>query len=109
MQYARNMFVSQRQSRTCQSLLGKHGTYFYTLGFCATDPNVKGSRTEAYADMINRDRRRWEKADRDKDGRLSKEEFMDFLHPEDTEHMRDIVVMVSIMHSLCVCVGKALL
>ena len=83
--------VIARQAQDC----------FCILGFCATDPNVKGSRTEAYADMINRDRRRWEKADRDKDGRLSKEEFMDFLHPEDTEHMRDIVVMVSII--VCVC------
>ncbi|XP_076472167.1 calumenin-like isoform X2 [Babylonia areolata] len=60
------------------------------------DPNVKGSRTEAYADMINRDRRRWDKADKNRDGRLSKEEFMDFLHPEDAEHMRDIVVMETI-------------
>lgn len=57
------------------------------------DPNEKGSRTEAYAEMINRDRRRWKKADKDGDDRLSKEEFMDFLHPEDAEHMRDIVVM----------------
>ncbi|KAK7098370.1 calumenin-like isoform X2 [Littorina saxatilis] len=66
-----------------------------TFGY-EDDPNEKGSRTEAYADMINRDRRRWEQADKNKDGRLSKEEFMDFLHPEDAEHMREIVVMETI-------------
>ena len=62
--------------------------------FCLSDPNVKGSRTEAYKEMINRDRRRWQSADSNQDDKLSKEEFMDFLHPEDAEHMRDIVVMV---------------
>lgn len=66
-----------------------------TFGY-ADDPNVKGSRTEAYAEMINRDKRRWNTADKNQDGRLSKEEFMDFLHPEDAAHMRDIVVMETI-------------
>lgn len=75
-------------------LLGDEFILTYHLLFCV-DPNEKGSRTEAYAEMINRDRRRWKKADKDGDDRLSKEEFMDFLHPEDAEHMRDIVVMVS--------------
>nr|KAG5695437.1 hypothetical protein BaRGS_033562 [Batillaria attramentaria] len=66
-----------------------------TFGY-EDDPNVEGSRTEAYVEMINRDKRRWDKADKNRDGRLSKEEFMDFLHPEDAEHMRDIVVMETI-------------
>ena len=48
--------------------------------------------------MIKRDRRRWDRADNNKDGRLSKEEFLDFLHPEDAEHMREIVVLVSEMY-----------
>ena len=42
--------------------------------------------------MEERDRRRWDLADENKDGRLSKEEFSHFLHPEEAEHMRDIVV-----------------
>lgn len=42
--------------------------------------------------MINRDERRFKKADQDNDGYLSKDEFADFLHPEDAEHMRDVVV-----------------
>ena len=44
--------------------------------------------------MIERDQRRWKAADKDKDNKLSKEEFQDFLHPEEAEHMRDIVVEV---------------
>ena len=42
--------------------------------------------------MEDRDKRRWDLADENKDGRLSKEEFSHFLHPEEAEHMRDIVV-----------------
>ena len=44
--------------------------------------------------MILRDMRRWNESDTDKDGGLSKDEFVNFLHPEDADHMRDIVVMV---------------
>ncbi|XP_067654340.1 calumenin-B-like isoform X4 [Haliotis asinina] len=56
------------------------------------DEPEEGSPTYEYRDMIQRDRRRWDKADKDGDSKLSKEEFMDFLHPEDAEHMREIVV-----------------
>ena len=45
--------------------------------------------------MIERDHRRWKQADKDQDGKLSKEEFQDFLHPEEAEHMRGVVVDVS--------------
>jgi len=55
----------------------------------------------SYKEMMNRDKRRWEKADKDGDGFLTKEEFADFLHPEDAEHMRDIVIQVSCAY-LCV-------
>ena len=47
--------------------------------------------------MEERDRRRWDLADEDKDGNLQKTEFANFLHPEDVEHMRDIVVQVIIL------------
>jgi len=43
---------------------------------------------------ISRDKRRWDLADVDKNGRLTKEEFMYFLHPEEADHMKDIVVEV---------------
>ena len=42
--------------------------------------------------MKTRDRRRWERADVDKDDRLTKEELTSFLHPEEFEHMKDIMV-----------------
>ena len=45
--------------------------------------------------MIDKDKRKWDAADLDKDGKLSKEEFSAFIHPEETEHMKDIVVLVS--------------
>jgi len=46
----------------------------------------------SYQQMEARDNRRWLLADLDKDGELTKEEFQAFLHPEDADHMRDIVV-----------------
>jgi len=45
--------------------------------------------------MISRDKRRWAKADQDGDGLLTKAEFVDFLHPEEVEHMKDVVIDVS--------------
>lgn len=45
--------------------------------------------------MIDRDRRRWIRADFDGDGKITKEEFKNFLHPEEVEHMRSIVIDVS--------------
>ncbi|XP_059079403.1 calumenin-B-like [Tigriopus californicus] len=47
---------------------------------------------QTYKKMEDRDRRRWDLADEDKDGKLVKTEFANFLHPEEAEHMRDIVV-----------------
>ena len=47
---------------------------------------------ESYLDMERRDKRRWDLADEDKDDALSLLEFSNFLHPEDAEHMRDIVI-----------------
>ena len=42
--------------------------------------------------MEDRDRRRWQTADEDNDGHLNKLEFKHFLHPEESDHMRDIVI-----------------
>lgn len=42
--------------------------------------------------MEERDQRRWTLADEDKDGALTILEFKHFLHPEEADHMRDIVV-----------------
>ena len=48
-----------------------------------------------YSRMVERDRHRWDKADQNQDGRLTKEEFADFLHPEDVPHMKEVVIDVS--------------
>ena len=53
-------------------------------------------RRLSYQDMINRDERRFKVADHDRNGKMTKDEFGDFLHPEDVSHMKDIVVEVSI-------------
>ena len=56
-------------------------------------PNGDGDDTYSYSDMKERDERRFKMADTNYDGVLSFSEYIDFLHPEDAEHMRDIVVM----------------
>ena len=48
-----------------------------------------------YRYMMNRDKRRWARADQDGDGLLTKAEFADFLHPEEVDHMKDVVIDVS--------------
>ncbi|XP_061570163.1 calumenin-A [Cololabis saira] len=45
-----------------------------------------------YTQMMTRDERRFRAADADRDLIADKQEFAAFLHPEDHEHMRDIVV-----------------
>lgn len=52
----------------------------------------KSDDSFTYAKMILRDKRRWAAADLDIDGLLSKDEFISFLHPEESVHMKDIVV-----------------
>ena len=47
-----------------------------------------------YRDMMRRDQRRWTRADQNGDNELSKEEFSDFLHPEEAEHMKDVIIEV---------------
>lgn len=48
---------------------------------------------EQFSEMVTRDKRKFEQANQDRDSGLSKEEFAAFLHPEEYEHMKDIVVM----------------
>jgi len=45
-----------------------------------------------YRLMLQRDKRRWKLADVNSDGELTKEEFSYFLHPEETEHMKGIII-----------------
>ena len=52
--------------------------------------------------MINRDERRFLVADHNRDHKLTKDEFGDFIHPEDVRHMKDIVIEV------CACVLRCI-
>lgn len=45
--------------------------------------------------MLPRDERRFKTADLNGDLAADREEFTSFLHPEEFEHMKDIVVLVS--------------
>ncbi|XP_072765035.1 calumenin-B [Anoplolepis gracilipes] len=47
----------------------------------------------SYIHMLKRDRRRWIAADLDGDDALTKEEFTSFLHAEQAEHMKDVIVL----------------
>lgn len=44
--------------------------------------------------MLTRDERRFKTADRDGDGIATREEFTAFLHPEEYDYMRGVVVQV---------------
>lgn len=46
----------------------------------------------SYKDMRERDYRRFKLADEDYDGQLTFSEYVNFLHPEDAPHMREVVV-----------------
>ena len=50
--------------------------------------------------MLPRDERRFKAADLDSDQTATREEFTAFLHPEEFEHMKEIVVLVSYPKSL---------
>lgn len=66
-----------------------------TYGFMddESDGNdLKDEDHQTYKEMLRRDRRRWQAADRDHDTNLNRDEFTDFLHPEETDHMQSVVV-----------------
>ncbi|XP_002134270.3 calumenin-like [Drosophila pseudoobscura] len=53
---------------------------------------IYGYDLAGYRSLINRDRRRWKVADRDRDDSLSHEEFSEFLHSNNHTIMRDVVL-----------------
>lgn len=65
----------------------------HVYGFIEEDKPETGYN---FQPMVDRDDRRWKKADGDSDGSLTKLEFQAFLHPEDYKHMVDIVVIETI-------------
>ena len=46
--------------------------------------------------MLVRDERRWKSADRENKGHLTKEDLTAFLHPEEYDHMKDMVIIETI-------------
>lgn len=70
---------------------------FYTVvifeRFVADDSDPEDGYS--YKQMMARDERRFKMADLDNDMKANKEEFTAFLHPEEYDHMKDIVVLVS--------------
>lgn len=54
-----------------------------------------------YKQMMNRDERRFKLANHDGDLRANQEEFTAFLHPEEFDYMKDIVVLVRVYSHTC--------
>ena len=50
--------------------------------------------------MLPRDERRFKTADLNGDLAADREEFTSFLHPEEFDHMRDTVVLVSLFNHM---------
>ncbi|XP_018619939.2 reticulocalbin-3 isoform X1 [Scleropages formosus] len=66
----------------------KNTTYGYYLDEEFDDVDDKAS----YKAMLTRDERRFKAADGNGDGKATKEEFTAFLHPEEFDHMKNVVV-----------------
>ncbi|XP_061917177.1 calumenin-B [Entelurus aequoreus] len=62
-----------------------------TYGYILDDPEPDDGFS--YRQMMSRDERRFKMADQDNDLTANKEEFTAFLHPEEYDHMKDIVVL----------------
>ncbi len=72
--------------------------YFWLLWGCSDQEADEIDREEeaggySYKTMLNKDKRRWNLADLDGDGALNRDEFSAFLHPEESERMKEVVVL----------------
>lgn len=63
-----------------------------TYGFVTEDDMKSDTNAAQYKDMLDRDKRRFEKADSDHNKKLNNEEFAAFLHPENHDDMKGLVV-----------------
>ncbi|XP_073318329.1 reticulocalbin-3 isoform X1 [Pagrus major] len=70
----------------------KNTTYGYYLDEVFDDIEDKAT----YKLMLIRDERRFKTADRDGDGIATREEFTAFLHPEEFDYMKDVVVQETV-------------
>ncbi|KAF7264400.1 calumenin B scf [Rhynchophorus ferrugineus] len=62
-------------------------------GFLDHDSLNDNEDEKAYRSMMTRDRRRWAAANQKGTDILTKEDFAFFLHPEEVDHMKNIVVL----------------
>lgn len=64
---------------------------------CCCDPTEDPEPDDGYnyKQMMARDERRFKMADKNGDHIADKEEFTAFLHPEEYDHMKEIVVLVN--------------
>ncbi|XP_051572727.1 reticulocalbin-1-like [Myxocyprinus asiaticus] len=67
-----------------------------TYGFYTDEEFNDVEDKVSYKAMLTRDERRFKSADRDGDGLATREEFTAFLHPEEFDHMKDIVIQETI-------------
>ncbi|KAM9301581.1 reticulocalbin-1 [Gastrophryne carolinensis] len=68
----------------------KQATYGYYL---ANPDEFQDTDQFSYKKMMPRDERRFNTADLNRDLKANREEFTAFLHPEEFEHMKDIVIL----------------
>ncbi|GMT36798.1 hypothetical protein PFISCL1PPCAC_28095 [Pristionchus fissidentatus] len=71
---------------------GKIGWTDYREMVYGSPDGVGQALSPEYAKMIARDERRWAAADYDSDSKMDRTEYGCFMHPEDCDHMRDVVV-----------------
>ncbi|XP_062840830.1 reticulocalbin-3 isoform X1 [Trichomycterus rosablanca] len=67
-----------------------------TYGTYLDDESEPLQDREMYKSMFNRDQRRFKKADKDGDGIATREEFTAFLHPEESDYMKELVVQETV-------------
>ncbi|XP_030649081.1 reticulocalbin-3 isoform X2 [Chanos chanos] len=67
-----------------------------TYGSHLDDESSDLEDRETYKAMLRRDERRFKVADRDGDGIATRDEFTAFLHPEEYDYMKDLVVQETI-------------
>ncbi|CAF1621920.1 unnamed protein product [Adineta ricciae] len=68
-------------------------TTYYALYDDVPEPKTV---TDQYLRLQKKDRRRFTKADEDGNGNLNKREFADFIHPEQSSRMKDLVITETI-------------
>jgi len=98
-QYQQNKYIIEdAEKQMKQNDLNRDGNIEFdeykkaTYGFMDDNDVNAESNADQYKDMLTRDKRRFDRADADLNGKLNSEEFASFLHPENHEHMKGLVV-----------------